>query len=338
MNYQQFVQRRGRWQRLEEELSQLDKALTVRGKRRRGVAGEIDHAALEAVVLDYRKTLSDFAIARSRFPGTWAARHLAQLVARANHRLRTDSEQRSMGLRPVLAFYRDTFPRLFSAISAELMLCVALFLVAVLLGVAMSALSPDAGVAFLGKERVEDLERGKIWTDAVAQGGSFFSAAIARNNMKVAMTAWAGGLLAGLGSLLIVFFNGLMLGVIAATTVHFAMQGALFEFISAHGPLELTLILVAGAAGLHMGRAVVADGDVPRALKLARAAKTSVMVLLGCLPFFLVLGFVEGFLSPSPGLPVVLKLSVGVALEVAFLAVALRPRATRTIDDLSEVR
>lgn len=152
-----------------------------------------------------------------------------------------------------------------------------------------------------------------------------FSAAIARNNMKVAMTAWAGGLLAGIGSLYIVFFNGLMLGVIVATTVHYAMQGALFEFISAHGPLELTLILVAGAAGLHMGRAMISDGDRPRGQRLAEAAKTSLLVLLGCLPFFLTLGFIEGFLSPAASLPLSLKLSVGIALELAFIAVALRP-------------
>ena len=299
----------------------LDQSLAANG-RLRGSASVVEHAALEEIVLDYRKALSDYAIARARFPGTWAARHLAQLVARANHRLRTDGERQGFGL---AQFYKSMFPQLFQRMRTEVMVCVALFLVAVLLGVGLTTLTPTAGAAFLGHDAIAGLERGEIWTDAIQDGSSMFSAAIARNNMKVAMTAWAGGLLAGIGSLYIVFFNGLMLGVIVATTVHYAMQGALFEFISAHGPLELTLILVAGAAGLHMGRAMISDGDRPRGQRLAEAGKTSLLVLLGCLPFFLALGFVEGFLSPAPSLPISLKLAVGLALELAFMVVALRP-------------
>lgn len=330
MNYETFLRRRERWDELEAKLSRLDQALTARGKRRRTkrrdkeVAAAVDHQVLEEIVLDYRMALSDYAMARSRFPGTWAARHLAQLVARANHRLRTDTQQRSFGLGALLRFYRTTFPRLFGAMAQEVLLCTGLFLVAILLGVALTTLTPNAGTVFLGADAIKGLEQGKIWTDQIEGNGSFFSAAIARNNMKVAMTAWAGGLAAGLGSLLIVFFNGLMLGVVLATTVHYAMQGALLEFISAHGPLELTLILVAGAAGLHMGRAMISEGDRPRSERLAEAGKTSVLVLLGCLPFFLTLGFVEGYLSPSANLSIELKVAVGLALELAFLAVALR--------------
>lgn len=321
MNYERFLERRARWDAFSARLDQLDAVLSATGKRRRGAA-ELEHEELEGVVLDYRKTLSDFALARSRFPDTWASRHLAQLVTRANHRLRADQDSSRTGL---LGFYRNTFPRLFQEMSTEVMVCVALFLIAVLLGFGLSTLTPEAGAAFLGPDAMAGLERGEIWLEGIGEGGSLFSAAIARNNMKVAMTAWAGGLLAGVGSLFIVFFNGLMLGVIVATTVHFAMQGALFEFISAHGPLELTLILVAGAAGLHMGRAIVGDSDRPRAERIGTAARTSLFVMLGCLPFFLTLGFVEGYISPASGLSIELKLAVGLALELAFLGLVLRP-------------
>lgn len=314
------MRRRRRWDELSDRLDGLDRELTRRGRRRRD-AVDLDHDALEQAVLQYRRVLSDYALARARFAGTSAERQLAALVQRANHRLRTDEERSSGG---ILAFYRDRFPRLFQAMAAEMQLVTALFLCAILLGVALAAAGPEAGAAFLGPDAIEALDRGEIWTDKIRDQGSFVSAAIARNNMKVAMTAWAGGLLAGLGSLIVVFFNGMMLGVVAATTAHFDMHGSLLEFISAHGPLELTLILVAGGAGLHLGVAMLREGDESRAVRLGRAARTSVLVLLGCLPFFLLLGFVEGFLSPSPNLSSGLKLTVGVALWSTFLAVALR--------------
>lgn len=314
------MRRRTRWEDLAGQLDVLDQELTRRGRRRRRKS-TLDHDALESAVLQYRRVLSDYALARSRFAGTSAERQLAALVQRANHRLRTD-EGRSRG--GLLTFYRFQFPRLFQAMATEMQLITALFLCAILLGVALAAAGPEAGTAFLGQDAIDALDRGEIWTDKIRDQGSFVSAAIARNNMKVAVTAWAGGLLAGLGSLIVVFFNGMMLGVVAATTAHFDMHGSLLDFISAHGPLELTLILVAGGAGLHLGVAMLREGDESRATRLARAARTSVLVLLGCLPFFLLLGFVEGFLSPSPNLSSGLKLLVGVALWAIFLTVALR--------------
>jgi uncharacterized membrane protein SpoIIM required for sporulation len=141
----------------------------------------------------------------------------------------------------------------------------------------------------------------------------------------VALAAWSGGVLAGLVPLYVVLLNGLMLGAILGVTMHYSLAGELLEFISAHGLLELTLILVSAAAGLGLGRALVAAGDRPRALAVREASRDSLAVLLGCVPWFAVLALVEVFVSPSPGVPAGVKLTLGLALEGAFLALALRP-------------
>jgi uncharacterized membrane protein SpoIIM required for sporulation len=109
--------------------------------------------------------------------------------------------------------------------------------------------------------------------------------------------------------------------------MHYSMQGELLAFISAHGPLEITLILVAAAAGLSIGRALVIAGDEPRGAALARAGRDSLHVLLGCLPWFVVLAVVEVLVSPS-ALPVAFKLAIGLSLETLFLALALLPQRT----------
>jgi uncharacterized membrane protein SpoIIM required for sporulation len=107
------------------------------------------------------------------------------------------------------------------------------------------------------------------------------------------------------------------------------MAGALLEFVSAHGPLEITLILVTAAAGLELGRSLVAAEDRPRAAAVADAARTALVTLLGCLPWFVLLAVVESLVSPSPHVAASLKLAIGVGLELAFLLMALGPRAEK---------
>ena len=162
---------------------------------------------------------------------------------------------------------------------------------------------------------------------------AYASSGIATNNLSVALTAWSGGLLAGIGSLYAILLNGLMLGATFGVTLHYSMAGALLGFVAAHGPLEITLILVAAAAGLGLGRALVTAGDKPRSVALREAGRDSLAVLLGCLPWFVLLAVVEAFLSPSPQLPVALKLTLGLTLEGLFLFLALRPVPRETADD-----
>lgn len=247
VRYDRFIELgRARWDEFGTRLDRLQ-------RRPR----ELSRSDLEALSIEYRRLLHDHAIASSRFPDTAAARSLQRLAVRANHLLQWSDERPS--LRPI-RFYRTVFPELVRSISGELVVCVVLMVCAALLGLTMTAIDPAVGIAFLGPEAIEGLERGEIWTDQVKGARALFSSVIATNNMKVAMTGWAGGLLAGIGAFAILFLNGFMLGAIALATVHFGMGHALFEFVAAHGPLELSLIAVTSAAGVHVGRALVAPG------------------------------------------------------------------------------
>src|SRR5437867_5085545 len=126
---------------------------------------------------------------------------------------------------------------------------------------------------------------------------------IAANNMSVALAGWAGGAALGLGSLYVILLNGFLLGAILATTVHYGLLGAMLAFVSAHGPLEITLILATAAGGLSLGQALVAAEDLPRRLVLRRASRDALVLLIGCLPWFIVLGVVEAVVSPAPTVP-----------------------------------
>lgn len=314
MDYARFVRlRRPLWEKLESRLAAAGRSL-------RGTT----HAELEEMALHYRQVLHDHALAAARYPGTVAARRLQALAVEGTRLLVVGRQESSGGL---FHFFARTFPRAFRRQLPLTGLALALFLMATLWGLAITVLRPGLGVTFLGPEAVAGLEQGEMWTDSLVSTvpPSISSSRIATNNISVALSAWSGGILAGVVPLYIVLLNGLMLGSITGVTLHYSMADRLLEFISAHGPLEISLILITAGAGLGIGRAVVAAGDRPRALALRDAARDALTVLLGCVPWFVVLALVEVLISPAPALPASLKLAVGIALEALFLALATLP-------------
>ncbi len=313
MDYARFVGlRRDSWNEFEHALEE------ARGRRRPS------YGDLERLAIAYRRLLHDHALCSARFPGTAAAERLHALVLAGTHLLHADAPPASRGVR---GFLTVTFPREFQAQLRELAVAASLFGLGLLFGLLIGLIRPEIGTALVGPERLAGLREGRLWTESLTTTvpPSVSSSMIATNNMSVALASWVGGAVGGLGSLYICLLNGVMLGGIVAVTLHWGLAGDLLEFVSAHGLLEITLILVASAAGLRVARGMIAPGDRPRATAARDEAMGSLRVLLGCLPWFLLLGAVEAFVSPSPHYPVVFKVTSGVALEAVFLVVALNP-------------
>lgn len=306
MDYRRFSELRGPiWDELEQGLG-------------RARDGGLDYRELERLSLLYRQVLHDHSIARGRYAGTSVDRRLQRLVLEATHRLQRDTGEELPTLR---LFLFDIFPRTFRRLHPEIGLAILVFCATTLFGAALAAVEPAIATLFLPAEAIEDLSHGELWTDSIltTSSSSMVSSSIALNNLKVLITAFAGGAAAGLGALWVLLLNGLMLGSLAITTAHYGLFGRLLEFIAAHGPLELSLIMISAGAGLHIGRELVFAGDLPREERLRKAGRDALVVLLGCIPFILMLGVVEGFISPS-NLPFVYKLAIGFTIESVFLA------------------
>jgi uncharacterized membrane protein SpoIIM required for sporulation len=159
---------------------------------------------------------------------------------------------------------------------------------------------------------------------------------IMTNNLQVAFLAFAGGTLFGLGTALVLVWNGLSIGAVAGLASLYGLGPELADFVAAHGGIELSVIFIAGGAGLRLGHALLRPGLLPRRQALTGAARRAVRLLFGCVPLLVVAGTIEGFLSPSP-LPTGLKLAVGAgstAVLYAYLLLAGRSphRATITGD------
>lgn len=188
---------------------------------------------------------------------------------------------------------------------------------------AMVRLDPAIGPEWAGPVMVERARQG---VEQMAEGGSYleipattmpaFGAGITTNNLRVALTTVAGGALGGLGTIAILVFNGLHLGSAFAVFDNAGAGPILWEWVLPHGVVELTAIVLAGAAGLLIGAALLIPGRMTRADALRVRGPAVAGLLGGSLFLLLIAGLIEGYISPSV-LPTPLKL--GFSFTVAGL-------------------
>jgi uncharacterized membrane protein SpoIIM required for sporulation len=314
MDYAAFLAIRERsWREFEERLAAAQ-------ARPRGIG----YDDLEFLAARYRRILHDSGLANSRFPGTAAARRLSRLSVAATQLLHTEAPRASGSL---LRFFTETFPGAFRRNAPNTLAACILFFVAAAFGLGLAAVQPGLATALLGPDTVEGLRDGHLWTESLVRAvpPAVSSSAIARNNLSVALLGWAGGALAGIGAIYVLFLNGFLLGGVFGVTMNYSLAARLGEFVSAHGPLEITLILVTAAAGLRMGRALIESSDEPRRDALGRAGRDALAILGGSLPWFVPLGLVEGFVSGSTAVEPALKVALGLGLLGLFLTTAWNP-------------
>lgn len=123
------------------------------------------------------------------------------------------------------------------------------------------------------------------------------ASSIIGNNIQVAFSCFAGGIAFGVGSLVLLAFNGLELGAISGHFANVGLLGYLWTFVIGHGILELFAIWVAGAAGFLLGRALIAPGDLPRRDALVLAGRRAMRMLGAVIVLLGVAGSIEGFVS-----------------------------------------
>ena len=303
-----------------EDVAELSRLLV----RAEDELGQLQLDELERLAGLHRRVMGAFAYARTHFPSSGLTEELRALAFRGHRVLaaRPKPWRERVGTffrRDFLVAWRESLP----SITAALWVFVGFTLV----GFCIGLVHPDFVGLFFGPEALDELRQGEIWTDRLGTlaPSSVLSSKIATNNIGVAFTAWAGGVLAGIGSLYILAFNGMMFGGMLAACLHYELLDRLFAFISAHGPLELSLIVVAGGAGLELAAGMLRDEGRPRREALQDAARRSVRVALGVAPWLLLLGFVEGFVSPDMGVPTLFKALLGALLWLGFVAYTLRP-------------
>ena len=209
---------------------------------------------------------------------------------------------------------RDQIPAALAQMRIHLLAVVLLFVIATVAGAWLVYTYPDLIAMFASPRTIATVERGELWTDGLLNvtPSAVLSVDILTNNIIVALFAFCSGVVFGLGTFYIIGLNGLQLGAIFAFTGQHELAGRLFDFVIAHGCVELSCICIAGAAGAYVGEALIRPGALTRSESFRRAAADSVRVLFALTLLLLVSGFIEGYVSPDPEVPRWARVTIGV--------------------------
>ena len=271
---------------------------------------KLGHDELQELSLLYRQTAADLAAIRQDPSSVHFARYLNQLMARAHNIIYAGHRASPWGI--VYFFARD-YPRAFRRNVRYVALAIAVFVVGGLTGAALTLQDPDYKLEFMSPQMLQKIERKEMWTDRIISVKPRASGAIMTNNMSVSFMAYAAGITAGLGTLYMMYFNGLLMGVIGVACAFAGMSLSLWSFVAPHGALELPAIFIAGGAGFKIAHGLLFPGMLPRRDSLAAAGREATSLVLGIVPLLIVAGVIEAFVSPT-GIPIVLKFAMSAAL------------------------
>jgi uncharacterized membrane protein SpoIIM required for sporulation len=173
---------------------------------------------------------------------------------------------------------------------------------------------PTLIAIFASDAMIEHVEQGHLWTEGIVNimPSSILSISILANNIVVSILAFCAGIFLGLGTLYLIAMNGLMLGAAFAFVHQHGLARALFEFIIAHGPVELSVICVAGATGVALGESIIRPTLSSRRDSFQACAHRVAPVLLLCAVLLVGCGFIEGFVSPDPRFPTASRVTIGI--------------------------
>jgi uncharacterized membrane protein SpoIIM required for sporulation len=276
----------------------------------------LTRSELQDLSLLYRQTAADLATIREDPGSLHFARYLNQLLARAHNTIYAGKRASPLG---VVAFFWKTYPLVFRR---NLKFCagaLVVFLAGIVVGSLLTLQDQDFQLKVLGPQMVETIERREMWTHSIVAIKPLASSAIMSNNMSVAFVTFAAGIAAGTGTLYMLFFNGLLMGVIGVACWLVGMSLKLWSFVAPHGVLELPAILIAGGAGFKVAQGLLFPGVLPRKDALALAGKEGGMLVVGVVPLLVVAGVIEAFVSPT-GLEVGLKFGLAAGLFALLLA------------------
>lgn len=253
----------------------------------------------EALLGGYRQLSRDVASVRRDQPGTRLAQQLEALYRRLHRRLYAPFEPARARL---AALARDEVPASARRTLPALRAVGAIFVGSAAIGALLIASFPELVTLFASESMVRGVQRGELWTEGLFNiaPGSVLAAGIAANNIVVTLTAYMLGAFYGLGTLYIIGINGLMLGALFAFTAQYGLGDDLLSFVLAHGPAELSIIVLGGAAGLRLGEALARPGQRTHAEAFREVARDTGLLFLVCVPFLLACGLVEGYVSPDP--------------------------------------
>lgn len=328
MEIHQFIrEKQNDWKRFETLLAKLDS---------QGL--EVQSAdTLKQVLSLYRRVTSDLNQAQTYYANADLLDYLHQLASRGYALIYSQTENVQV-LKNLKTFFTATLPAEIFRQRAYVLTAVGVFLLGAIFG-GLAVLFDGSAEFYLFPPEFSHLHDPTGHAGAAestnsidsADKAAHFSAMLMAHNTKVAMLAFALGLTAGVGTVIMLFYNGIILGGAVANFLKAGETAFVLAWLSPHGVIEIPAILLAGAAGFMLGRAIIAPGNMTVPLRMMRMLPAMIHILVGVVVMLVIAGCIEGSLSQmnQSYVPRGVKVAFAVCLLTAELCYVflLGPRA-----------
>ncbi|MGB3774318.1 MAG: stage II sporulation protein M [Leeuwenhoekiella sp.] len=292
----------------------------------------------------YIEITDHLSYAQTFYPGGKTAEYLNHLASQSHQKIYKAKRESS---KRFITFFTEEFPLLFHGYQKQLLLAFGTFLLFGIIG-AYSASTDGAYVRTIMGNGYVNMTLENIGNDdpmAVYKqmNETEMFLGITVNNIRVALMAFVFGIIVSIGSLYFMMQNGVMLG---SFQYFFYDKGLLWESartIWIHGTIEISVIIVAGCAGIVLGNGILFPGTYTRLESFKRSMKNGLKIVVSTVPFFIIAGFLEGFVTRHTEMPdwlailiIVSSLSLILFYYVIYPHIVFKKQANQNPDATAE--
>ncbi|MDX1629716.1 MAG: stage II sporulation protein M [Fulvivirga sp.] len=269
------------------------------------------HAPPDQLADLFIQVTDDLSFSRTQYPGSETTHYLNNLASKIHLKIYKNKKEDKNRF---VTFWKYELPQLFYSAHKQLLYAFILFVVAILIGIVSVHNDETFARLILGDAYVnmtlQNIEDGNPLGVYGKSNEADMFVGITLNNVMVSFRAFALGLFVSIGTGAILFYNGVMVGTFFT---FLAREGYLFEslgIVMLHGTLELSAIVIAGAAGFVMGNSILFPGTYSRLESFKRGAKKGLKIIIGLVPVFIAAGFIESFFTRYTFMHWSIKLSI----------------------------
>lgn len=261
----------------------------------------------------------DLSFARTQYPQGETVQYLNHLSSKIHAQVYKNKKEEAGRF---ITFWTKEVPLLCTKLQKPFFYSILIFAISTTIG-ALSTLNDDSFVRLIMGDAyvnmtLENIKSGNptgVYANQ-SQLNMFFL--ITFNNVRVSFFAFAAGILLSMGTGYLLFRNGIMLGSFFAMFFQHNLLNDAILVVMLHGTLEISAIILAGGAGLHMGNSILFPGTFSRMESFKRGAKEGLKLVMGLMPVFIVAGFIESFITRYSNMPDLFKVIIIVA-SLAFI-------------------
>ncbi len=259
----------------------------------------------------YIKITDDLAFSRTHFTQSQLTPYLNGLASEIHLSIYKNKKEESSRF---INFWKSELPQVMSESLKYVMISFIIFTVSGLIG-ALSAAHDDTFVRLIMgdqyvNETLSNIDKGDPMAVYKQMGQTEMFLGITFNNIRVSFLVFVAGVFTSIASGYLLFSNGIMLG---AFQYFFYQKGLLMTSVLTiwiHGTLEISAIIIAGAAGIIMGNGLLFPGTHSRVQSFKNGAKKGLKIIVGLIPVFILAGFLEGFITRMTGMPDLIKIAI----------------------------